>query len=157
MDQRPHQLEFILEAFADPSSVQDVVRGMQHPPASGDTPPFRRYSLTRSSVAGILHTIFFMRFFPPLLPATRPVLGVALPHISDQELETTIDQRTAELVRQLEAERAQGGSGRAQVTVAFLERRRRNKWYGMRGDEEVCWENWTVKVTVAEPRTESGT
>jgi len=26
----------------------------------------------------------------------------------------------------------------------------------MRGDEEVCWESWSVKVTVAEPKTENG-
>jgi hypothetical protein len=32
--------------------------------------------------------------------------------------------------------------------------RRRKMWY--KGDEEVCWESWTIRVTVAEPRTENG-
>lgn len=69
------------------------------------------------------------------------------------------------LARQLEDERthanthpgpgSMGGSGRGQVTVQFFEKRRRKAWYS-RGDDEVCWEIWTVKVTVAEPRTESG-
>jgi hypothetical protein len=137
--------EFILEAFADPSSIKDVVRG-------------------------ILHTIFFNRFLQAIYPQTREVLDISLPYIPDAELETMIDQRTQALVRQLDAERHQshpgggggggGGAGRGQVTVQFYERRRRKTtaWTMLgRGDEEVCWERWTVKVTIAEPRTESGT
>lgn len=41
------------------------------------------------------------------------------------------------------------------MTVKFLERKRRKGWIG-RGEDEVCWEVWTVKVTVAEPKTENG-
>lgn len=73
-----------------------------------------------------------------------------------------IEQRATALVRQLDAERsstntASGGSGgRGQLNVQFFEKKRRKAWL-MRGDEEVCWELWTVKVTVAEPRTETGT
>ncbi len=73
------------------------------------------------------------------------------------------------LVRQLEEERTAGtgigggggssrGGGRGQISVQFFEKRRRKAWYVMRaGDEEVCWESWTVKVAVAQPQTESGT
>ncbi|KAK4143817.1 uncharacterized protein C8A04DRAFT_12008 [Dichotomopilus funicola] len=156
MDQRGAP-EFILEAFADPSSVRDVVRG-------------------------ILHTIFFLRYFSAVLPQTRDVLGLELAYVPEAEIETLIDQRVAALVRQLESERHQshalsdnrggglglgllgagtppsttssGGGGRGQVTIQFLEKRRRKTWYAMRGDDEVCWESWTVKVTVADPRTE---
>jgi len=112
--------------------------------------------------AGILHTIFFHRFFPSVLPQTRDVLDLTLPYIDDVELETMIDQRAATLERQLDAERSQShggsgnGGGRGQITVLFYEKRRRKNWFPMRGDEEVCWESWTLKVTVAEPRTESG-
>ena len=87
-----------------------------------------------------------------------------------------IDQRAAALERQLDAERSSGNStaaatvtaigttnssgtgtgGRGQMAVQFFEKRRRKAWLS-RGDDEVCWECWTVKVTVAEPRTESGT
>jgi hypothetical protein len=142
MEQRS-ATDFILEAFADPTSVRDVVRG-------------------------ILHTIFFNRFFPALLPQTRDMLDLTLPYVADVELETMIDQRTAALIRQLDADRNQphhhqqhsnNGSGRGQIVVQFYERRRRkaSSWYPLRGgEEEVCWESWTVKVTVAEPRTESG-
>lgn len=126
--------EFILEAFADPASVRDVVKG-------------------------ILHTIFFHRFFPAVVPYTREVLDLTLPYVDDVELETMIEQRATALVRQLDAERSSsssgGGGGRGQLTVQFFEKKRRKAWL-MRGDEEVCWECWTVKVTVAEPRTETG-
>lgn len=101
---------------------------------------------------------------------------MTLPYVDDDELETMIQQRAAALGRQLDAERStslqqqqqyggtkggagagpgSGGGGRAQVEVQFFEKRRRKAWLS-RGDEEVCWESWTVKVTVAEPRTESG-
>lgn len=80
-----------------------------------------------------------------------------------------IEKRAAELARELDAERthshqqhqtSRGGGGRGHISVQFFEKKRRKTWY-MRaayggGDEEVCWECWTVKVTVAEPRTESG-
>lgn len=151
--------EFILDVFSDPRSVRDVVKA-------------------------ILHTIFFTRFFPSLTPRTREVLDLTLPYVDDDELETMIDQRAAALERQLESERSSAvagvnhhhhhtnkqeppprpplpnvigpgaGGGRGQVAVQFFEKRRRKAWLS-RGDEQVCWECWTVKVTVAEPRTES--
>lgn len=77
-----------------------------------------------------------------------------------------IEQRASALERRLDAERSSsgnpsatsggGGGGRGQVAVQFFEKRRRKAWLS-RGDDEVCWECWTVKVTVAEPRTENGT
>lgn len=40
--------------------------------------------------------------------------------------------------------------------VQFLEKRRRKGYFFQKGDEEVCWEQWTIDVTLAKPRTESG-
>ncbi|KAG5913524.1 hypothetical protein E4U42_001083, partial [Claviceps africana] len=136
MDAQKDPPEFILDVFTDPRSLRDVVKG-------------------------ILHTIFFTRFFPALSPRTRDVLDLTLPYVDDDELETMIDQRAAALERQLDVERSSGGrdastngGARGQVAVRFFEKRRRKAWLS-RGDEEVCWESWTLKVTVAEPRTES--
>lgn len=93
-------------------------------------------------------------------PQTREVLDLTLPLVDDVELETMIDQRAAALARQLDAAQSHqhhpSGGGRGQISVQFFEKKRRKTWLAMRGDEEVCWEWWTVKVTVAEPRTESG-
>ncbi|KAM0346849.1 hypothetical protein ACHAPU_005189 [Fusarium lateritium] len=118
--------EFILDVFADPRSVHDVVK----------------------------------------VPQTREFLDLTLPYVDDNELETMIEQRVAALERQIDAQRSSGGAnnagsgggtgGRGQLVVQFFEKRRRKAWLS-RGDEEVCWECWTIKVTVAEPRTESGT
>jgi hypothetical protein len=146
MDPQP-PAEFILDLFADPRSVVPLVHA-------------------------VLHTIFFHRFFPSLAPRTLECLDLTLPYVDDDELETMIQQRAAALGRQLDAERSTslqqqqqygakagtgaGSGGRAQVEVQFFEKRRRKAWLS-RGDEEVCWESWTLKVTVAEPRTESGT
>ncbi|KAI0901935.1 DUF1649-domain-containing protein [Annulohypoxylon nitens] len=148
MDQQTPQ-EFILEAFADPASVRDVVRG-------------------------ILHTIFFHRFFPSLTPRSREVLDITLPFVEDAELDTMIEKRAAELARELDAERtthvhthsrslshpvqqqSRGSGGRGHISVQFFEKKRRKAWLlRVSGDEEICWESWTIKVTVAEPRTDS--
>ena len=126
----------------------------------------RRFLLTQLlAPPGILHTIFFNRFFPFLTPQTRDVLDLTLPYVDDDELQTLIEQRAFALERALDDQRtasaagsAPGGpgpGGRAQVSVRFFEKRRRKAWLS-RGDDEVCWECWTVKVTVADPRTESG-
>ncbi|KAK4175976.1 hypothetical protein QBC36DRAFT_16107 [Triangularia setosa] len=121
--------EFLLDAFADPNTVREVVRG-------------------------ILHTIFFMRFFPSIQPTTRDCIGLELAYVPDSAIETLIDQRATSLARQLDAERSSGGGGRGQITVQFFEKKRRKTgWFG--GDDEVCWESWTIKITVAEPKTES--
>lgn len=108
--------------------------------------------------SGILHTIFFHRFFPSIRPKTRDVLDLTLPVVEEVELETLIDQRTAALVRQLDTSSDMGARStgvRGQIAVQFFEKRRRKAWF-TKGEEEVCWEQWTLDVTLATPRTESG-
>jgi hypothetical protein len=78
--------------------------------------------------------------------------------VDDVELETLIDQRTATLVRQLDTSSDQGARNtgvRGLMAVQFFEKKRRKAWF-MKGEEEVCWEQWTLDVTLATPRTESG-
>lgn len=86
------------------------------------------------------------------------MLDLTLPVVEDVELETLIDQRTAALVRQLDTSSDLGsrGSGvRGQIAVQFFEKKRRKAWF-TKGEEEVCWEQWTLDVTLATPRTDSG-
>jgi len=85
-------------------------------------------------------------------------LDLTLPFVDDVELETLIDQRTATLVRQLDTSSDQGARNtgvRGLMAVQFFEKKRRKAWF-MKGEEEVCWEQWTLDVTLATPRTESG-
>ncbi|EEH46052.2 uncharacterized protein PADG_02202 [Paracoccidioides brasiliensis Pb18] len=132
--------EHILEVFADPTSVKEIVKG-------------------------ILHTIFFHRYFPCIRPTSLDVLNLTLPAINDVELETLIDARVNALIRQHLSSSANGPNGgvRGRIAVQFFEKRRR-KVGGMgvaagaiagMNEEEVCWEVWTVNVTIATPRTES--
>jgi hypothetical protein len=119
-----------------------------------------------NSPPAILHTIFFHRYFIPIIPSTRELLDISLPTVDDNELETHIEQKASALVRAVEVQpstsspkvlRTHGQSGRAQVTVCFFELKKRKKAYFFsKADEEVCWETWTLDVTCATPRTESG-
>ncbi|KAI9799692.1 MAG: hypothetical protein M1825_004427 [Sarcosagium campestre] len=124
--------EYILEVFADPACVQDVVKA-------------------------ILHTIFFHRFFPSIRPKSRDLLDITLPVVDNAELETLIEQRTNALIRQIDDTHADGyrsSSTRGHIAVQFFEKRRRKAWFSKQ-DEEICWEQWTLDVTLATPRTES--
>ena len=91
-------------------------------------------------------------------------------------METLIDSRVTALLRQHLSSTegttvgATGGGGvRGRIAVEFYEKKRRKTgagmWFGglagkMAGggatEEELCWEIWTLDVTIATPRTESG-
>jgi autophagy-related protein 101 len=40
--------------------------------------------------------------------------------------------------------------------VQFFEKKRRKTYFFGKADEDVCWEQWTLDVTLAQPRTETG-
>lgn len=120
-------------------------------------------NLTEPNFLGILHTIFFHRYFPSIRPTNVDVLDLTLPVINDVDLETLIDSRVTTLIRQHLSTSANSpnGGGRSRIAVQFFEKRRRKSglWFGGlggKGEEEICWEIWTVDVTIATPRTEAG-
>ncbi|KAI1928299.1 hypothetical protein LOZ58_001009 [Ophidiomyces ophidiicola] len=129
--------EYIIEVFADPASVRDVLKG-------------------------ILHTIFFHRYFPCVRPESFDVLDLTLPAIDDHELETLIDSRVNTLFRQhlSPTPNSPNNGVRGRIAVKFFEKKRRKAglWFGGlagNNEEEVCWETWTLNVTMATPRTEA--
>jgi hypothetical protein len=117
------------------------------------------------SKPGVLNLIFFHRYFPSIRPTTFDVLDFTLPAIDDVELETLIESRISALVRQHTSATSthEGGGGvRGRIAVEFYEKKRKRSgaWFsGLagKGEEEVCWEVWNLDVTIATPRTESGT
>lgn len=172
MEPRRTPPEYFLEIFADTTSVRDVLKGI-----------FFFYffffllfgfilfyfMLTSHIIPGVLNLIFFHRYFPSIRPTTFDVLDFTLPAINDVDLETLIDSRVTSLVRQHLSSPSSandgssgGGSGvRGRIAVEFYEKKRRRPgmWFGGlagKGEEEVCWETWTLDVTIATPRTESG-
>jgi hypothetical protein len=115
--------------------------------------------------AGVLNLIFFHRYFPSIRPGSVDILDLTLPTVNDVELETLIDSRVNSLIRQhlsTPSNSYSGGNGvRGRIAVEFFERKRKKAgtWFGgltSKGEEEVCWEIWTLDVTIATPRTESG-
>ena len=112
------------------------------------------------TVQGILHTVFFHRFFTPLQPTTHDVLDITLPYVSEDDIETLIDQRTNAFIRQLDSASAQQSpqyqpkAGRGQLVLQFLEKKRRKGWFVAKADEETVWENWLIDVTLTSARSE---
>lgn len=134
--------DYTLDLFADATSAKDVTKA-------------------------VLHTIFFHRYFTPITPISRDLLDLTLPAIDDVDLETLIDQRAAQLVRELSSDGSgrgfggiaagREGKGRGQLAVQFYEKKRRKGYFGFgKQDEDFCWEQWTLDVTLAVPRTETG-
>ena len=110
---------------------------------------------------GVLHTIFFHRYFPCHRPGTLDVLDLTLPVVTNPELETLIDTRVGQLVRQLSSDSSPQGSVRGQLAVQFFEKRRKKGgglgWFsGGKAEEEICWEIWRLEITLATPKTELG-
>lgn len=89
------------------------------------------------------------------------VLDLTLPVVTNPELETLIDTRVGQLVRQLSSDTSPQGSVRGQLAVQFFEKRRKKGgglgWFsGGKVDEEICWEIWHLEITLATPKTELG-
>ena len=88
------------------------------------------------------------------------MLDLTLPYVSDQEIESLVEQRANEVVRQLDVAsnvastpyNAKGG--RAQLVVQFLEKKRRKGWFVAKADEETVWETWIIDVTLMTARSE---
>lgn len=124
---------------------------------------FRSYDSTnagRHQLPGILHTIFFHRYFPCIRPASLEVLDLTLPAIDDVNVESYIDSRVNTLIQQhlSSSSNASNGGVRGRVAVQFFEKKRRKTglWFGAKNEEQTCWETWTINITIAVPRTESG-
>ncbi|ETN40388.1 uncharacterized protein HMPREF1541_04665 [Cyphellophora europaea CBS 101466] len=143
------------------------------PPHSYTLEIFSDQHLVRDLAKGILHTIFFHRYFPSIRPSltTDTSLPIPLPCILDPpEIAAAIDTSVAELMSQLNTPSGPGnvppGGSRGEIVVQFFDRKRRKTGYtggwlgrlgggGAQTDEEVCWEEWRLKVVVARPRSEA--
>jgi len=148
--------EFNLELSADRSNVKDVVKGT----ASREV----LLSTMTDVHVGIMHTIFFHRYFTPLTPATHDVLDTTLPYVSEDDIEELIETKATALVRSLDTSSSTyaspqynpktNGTGRGTVAVKFLEKKRRKGWFIAKADEETVWETWTIDVTLTSARGE---
>jgi autophagy-related protein 101 len=78
-------------------------------------------------VTGILHLIFFHRYFPNIRPSYFDVLDLTLPGVPDTSLESLIDTTSYQLSRQLSGGSTQNGGLRGSIEVQFFEKKRKKK------------------------------
>ncbi|TGZ81096.1 DUF1649-domain-containing protein [Ascodesmis nigricans] len=151
---------FTLEVLADRTLLNDVVKGsFIHCEeftaiilAVGRPRAFRRVW----DKEGVLYTIFFHRLFSSFRPSTRDLLDLTLPSFDDAELDDMINQRLAQLMRSMEPSTNAGPrTSRGQLAVRFYEKRPRKASWFAKAEEKVCWEQWTLNVTVMAPSTDS--
>ena len=85
---------------------------------------------------------------------------MTLPYVSEDEVESLIEQRTNTLIRQLDSLSTQQSpqyqpkAGRGLLVVQFLEKKRKKGWFVAKADEEQVWENWRIDVALATARSE---
>ncbi|KAI4278866.1 MAG: hypothetical protein LQ337_000676 [Flavoplaca oasis] len=94
-------------------------------------------------------------------PSSLDVLDLTLPTVADPELETLIETRVGQLVRQLSSTSSPSGGSRGELALRFFEKRRRKGGLGgwltgtAKAEEEICWEVWKLRITLTSPRTET--
>ncbi|KAM3417173.1 hypothetical protein BST61_g5435 [Cercospora zeina] len=121
--------EYTLDLTADRSHVRDIVKGL-------------------------LHTIFFHRYFTPIFPSTHELLDLTLPFVAHPEIESLIESRTTTLLRHLDTSTTSTARSKNSsptflaLTLQFLERKRRRTWFLQKPDEEFPWETWHLNITV---------
>jgi hypothetical protein len=87
-------------------------------------------------------------------------MGWTLPYVSEDDIESLIEQRTNAFIRQLDSASTQQSpqyqpkAGRGQLVVQFLEKKRKKGWFVAKADEETIWENWVIDVTLTSARSE---
>ena len=85
---------------------------------------------------------------------------MTLPYVSEDDIESLIEQRTNTFIRQLDSASTQQSpqyqpkAGRGQLVLQFLEKKRRKGWFVAKADEETVWENWVIEVTLTSARSE---
>ena len=116
---------------------------------------------TADGTPGVLHTIFFHRYFTPVHPQTHDVLDLTLPFVSEDDIDTLVESKATALVRALDTASTQLSpqynpkAGRGTVVVQFLEKKRRKAgWFGAKGEEESVWETWIIEVTLTNASSE---
>lgn len=183
--------EYVLEVFSDQNFVRDIIKGKYlsttHVHSAVDSHRGAAawnqcIGLIRIFATGVLHTIFFHRYFPSIRPSlytptsaspysssrSQESLPVPLPAILEPpEISAAIESNTANLVSQLSSSSSSSGnSSRGEIVVQLFDRKRRKTgitggWLGRLGgghqtEEEICWEEWVIQVVVARPRSEAG-
>lgn len=99
--------------------------------------------LGRSIVECLLHTVFFLRAFGPVVPVDcelEGVPGVSYARINDDALDHLVKQKSRQF---LDLQIA--GKSSDEITVSFYEKQLSTRWFGTKQEENVCWERWVLR------------
>ncbi|KAI9094301.1 hypothetical protein DFS34DRAFT_651988 [Phlyctochytrium arcticum] len=110
-----------------------------------------RYYMT-SVLKALLHSILFHRRFTSEMPQDVDLdrLDITYAKLSDPEVETIVDEKVRQFDRAMEPG---AGKNKGQMAVMFFERRPKKSWF-TKSEEEVCWEQWVLTITIHTSRTE---
>ncbi|KAL9714609.1 hypothetical protein Ac2012v2_001266 [Leucoagaricus gongylophorus] len=100
---------------------------------------------------GILHSILFHRLFGFIRPQVFEVLDVAMPGVSDPEMERLVHDKVENFWRVIQADPTRRGK----IIVTFSEKRQKKLWYQLYpADEDVPWEQWIINVEFRQHKAE---
>ncbi|CAL1708419.1 unnamed protein product [Somion occarium] len=104
---------------------------------------------TKEVLRAVLHSILFHRLFGIVKPQTYDVLDVTMPGVDDPEIKQLIQDKVDAFWKAVDLRADKKG----EITVTFTEKRARKSWF-LTSEEEVPWEQWTIKAAIQQPTSE---
>ncbi|KAI8813758.1 autophagy-related protein [Cladochytrium replicatum] len=106
----------------------------------------------KDAIRAVLHSILFHRTFTLTKPEEEDLdaFDITFARAADEDFEAVISAKIADFMREMG-----NGSSKGGVSVMFYEKKQKPKyWFGGRADEDSCWEQWVINVTLVNPRSE---
>ncbi|CAO3668919.1 unnamed protein product [Rhizopus stolonifer] len=92
---------------------------------------------------GVLHSIFFHRLLGTVIPRELRVLNTTVSITDSNEVENLIEEKITEFLQNTNSTRIKQGK----LAVLFYEKRLKKNWLSFsKGEELVCWEQWSITV-----------
>eukprot|EP00163_Fabomonas_tropica_P033744 TRINITY_DN9039_c0_g1_i2.p1 TRINITY_DN9039_c0_g1~~TRINITY_DN9039_c0_g1_i2.p1 ORF type:complete len:199 (-),score=25.64 TRINITY_DN9039_c0_g1_i2:46-642(-) len=93
----------------------------------------------------LLNTIMFHRTLNVVKPCElETIFGVTYPHCGDEQVRADLQTQVQAAVANIEKHHMD----KAEVTLSFYERRVKKIWFSKQ-EEKVCWEQWTINLTIS--------
>ncbi|KAI8904197.1 hypothetical protein DFJ77DRAFT_481003 [Powellomyces hirtus] len=110
-----------------------------------------RYYLS-AVLKALLHSILFHRRFTSERPVDVDIdaLNVTYARLEDVEVERAVEDKVRSFERLVEP---MSGRNRGQIAIMFFARRPKKSWFTT-SEEEVCWEQWALTISIRDSLSE---
>ncbi|KAJ3156378.1 hypothetical protein HDU89_004160 [Geranomyces variabilis] len=110
-----------------------------------------RYYLA-AVLRALLHSILFHRRFTSERPVDVDIdaLNVTYARLEDVEVERAVDDKVRAFERLVDP---MSGRNRGQIAIMFFARRPKKSWFST-SEEEVCWEQWALTISIRDALSE---